>query len=232
MLKTAFINADNLMDFTTAFAKSIQSVDPQEDKDDIQVAVIGEPGVGKSYIATKLAHRILAENVITHTQTIQRDDMHDLVLWSVHSDGVQEIVQYDEASLRFVDEDYHNFVVAHQQQTPMPERTLPGLTFIEHPDQDTEYESDIVVRISFSDMQRQDLQNIRKEIQYCAANIEEKRAQLAAVAAQGCVIEVETQDIRMDYTALKQFFDDADELSSTGYEDDEDPYYGNYDLSF
>ncbi len=234
MKDSAFITSDNLPDLTAAFAQSVKSAGITSPEDELKVSIIGEPGVGKSYIATKLAEGILGSHMHTMEQSVERDNMHDLILWSVHTNEHQEIIQYDEASLRFVDQDYHDFVAAEQGKTPVPKRIFPGVTFVEHPNADTEEDSDIVVRVKFSEMQRQELHRIHKEIEHGGYDLESKKQELADIAAQGCMMEIETQGFRVDDTPLIEFFDrqnntDNEDLNVPIYMlDDDDADLGDY----
>ena len=218
MKRSAFITSDNLPDLAKAFSSAAQSAGLNDRENDLKVSIIGEPGVGKSYIATKLAEGLLGAHMLTHQQSVPRDNMHDLILWSVHSNKDMEVIQYDEASLRFVDDDYHNFVMQQRKNHPIPERIFPGMTFIEHPDQKTEDDSDIVVRIRFSEMQQQELSRIRAEMEGGAIDIAAKKQELADIAAQGCVLEIETQGFRVDETPLIKFFDFEDDDGGADHE--------------
>jgi len=210
MKRSTFITAENLPNLAQAFGDAVDSAGLHKHDDELKVAVIGEPGVGKSYISTKLAEGVLGSDMHSQSQSVPRDDMHDLILWSYHTDGEQEILQYDEASKRFVDDEYHNFVMEQRKEHPIPERTSPGVTFIEHPDQDTEDDADIVVRIRFSELQKSEIARIRTEMEHGTADLTAKKQELANVAAQGCEIEIETQSFRFDDSALIEFFDNEE----------------------
>lgn len=238
MKRSAFVTADNLPDLAGAFGKAVDSAGLHKHDDALNVAVIGEPGVGKSYISTKLAEGVLGSDMHSLSQSVPRDDMHDLILWSYHTDGAQEILQYDEASKRFVDDEYHNFVMEQRKEHPIPERTSPGVTFIEHPDQETEDDADIIVRIRFSEYQKSEIARIRTQMEQGAANLTAKKQELANVAAQGCEIEIETQSFRFDDSALVEFFDKQDnpvwrDLAAPPYVfDDDDDLENIADLSY
>ncbi len=203
----AFININNLPAMRDSFCAAVSPCLENEDNPDISVAVIGEPGVGKSYITAKLSQGVLGQNIKTKEQVCPRDNMHDLILWSNHKNDTHQIIQYDDASLRFVDEDYHNFVMQERENHPLPDRDLPGISFIEHPDEKTENEADIVVRISFSDKQSAAIQNVKEKIENDDRHISVHKKALSKIASLGCEIEIETSSDRINTEPLEDFFE-------------------------
>lgn len=134
--------------------------------------------------------------------------MADLILWSDHTNGKEQIIQYDEASLRFVDQNYHNLVQEERLKSPLPKRSLPGINFIEHPDQETEDASDLVVRMNFSDKQQTAINNIQTKIQSSDDHIIIHKKALAKIASLGCEIEIETKSDRVNEAPLVDFFEE------------------------
>lgn len=212
MKYSGFVTGETLPDLCDAFASAVNSAPAVNNTDELTVSVIGEPGVGKSYIATKLSEGLLGEDMHTIKQQVSRDDMHDLILWSVHTNGAQENIQYDQASLRFVDQDYHDFVMAEHEKTPIPPRMFPGVTFVEHPTAETENKSDMVVRLSFSDIQKDLAAQVMKKMEQPNADLTVLKQDLADIAAVGCHIEIETRNPFFDTTKLATFFEDDDDM--------------------
>lgn len=208
MKEKVFITVKNLPKLRNAFAASVTPYLQENNDADLNISVIGEPGVGKSFITTKLSKGVLGQNTTTSAHAVERENMHDLILWSTHTNGTQQIIQYDEASRRFVDEEYHNFVQQEQQKNPTPERKLPGLTFIEHPNLDTEQNSDITVRICFSERQQAAIENVRQKMENSTHHITIHKKALSKIAAMGCQLEIETNSDKIDQEPLEKFFNE------------------------
>lgn len=219
MKRQKFITAENLPIMTRAFA---ESVDPAlRSGGDVTVSLIGEPGVGKSYISAKLSDAVTGPHVTALTMTVPRDNMHDLILWSVRESENVQIRQMDNASRRFVDADYHDFVFAQRLLHPVPVRTKPGINFIEHPDETMEMASDLVVRLSFSPQQREAILMLRDNMFGAAPEVVASiKDDIASVMAQGCQLEMEFQGNRIDRVPLIDFFDEP-EAEGVRREDDE-----------
>ena len=207
MKNKAFINAKKLPRLRDAFSKAAQSFSGQSKDDALNVSVIGEPGVGKSFITAKLSQGVLGQKMHSISQAIPREGMADLILWSDHTNGKKQIIQYDEASLRFVDQDYHDLVQEERLKSPLPTRKLPGLTFVEHPDQETEDASDLIVRMTFSEKQQEAISNIQQKIKSSSSHIMIHKKALTKIASLGCEIEIETKGDRIDDAPLVDFFD-------------------------
>ncbi len=208
MKEKAFINAKNLPRLRDAFSKAVGSVADKDNDYALDVSVIGEPGVGKSFITTKLSQGVLGIHMHSISQAVPREEMADLILWSDHTNGKEQIIQYDEASLRFVDEDYHSLVQKERVKSPLPTRHLPGVNFIEHPDQETENASDLIVRMKFSDKQQEAINAINHKIQNSSDHIMIHKKALRNIASLGCEIEIETTSDRIDDTPLVEFFEE------------------------
>lgn len=218
MKRQKFITAENLPIMTRAFA---DSVDPAlRSGGDVTVLLIGEPGVGKSYISGKMSDAVTGPHVTALTMTVPRDNMHDLILWSVRESESLQIRQVDEASTRFVGQEYRDFVIAQRELHPVPPRVKPGITFVEHPDPEMEEASDIVVRLSFSEHQRAAILMLRDNMFGAAPEIIASiKDDIARVMAQGCLLEMEFQGNRVDRVPLIDFFDEPE--AKIGREDDE-----------
>lgn len=107
-----FISANSLPELAGAFAGSVAPIFQDEnDNAEVTVSLIGEPGVGKSFIAASLSKAVIGENVTARVMSVPREGMHDLILWSESNNGQLQNIQYDEASKRFVDDTYHSFVL-------------------------------------------------------------------------------------------------------------------------
>lgn len=206
-----FINAENLPELARAFAESVGPAFSESENPEVKVSLIGEPGVGKSYISAKLSEAVLGDNVTAQVQTVPRENMHDLILWSARETDALQIIQYDEASTRYVDDAYHDFVERQRAQTPVPAREKPGIVFAEHPDLRTERTSDIVVRVAFSPEQQAAITQLREAMDGAdAETLTLIKNELAGVAAQGCLLEMEIRSARIDPNPLIDFFDPPD----------------------
>ncbi len=230
-----FINAENLPELARAFAQSVSPALAEDEIPAVKVSLIGEPGVGKSYIAAKLSEAVLGDNVTAQVQTVPRENMHDLILWSARETDTLQIIQYDEASTRYVDDAYHDFVEQQRAQNPVPERNKPGIVFAEHPDLRTENTSDIVVRVAFSPEQQAAITHLRDSMDGAdAETLTIIKNELAGVASQGCLLEMEIQSARIDEAPLIDFFDPPDfsELSEPQLEDASSRRRDEPDLEF
>lgn len=216
-----FINAQNLPELARAFAQSVSPALVEDEIPAVKVSLIGEPGVGKSYISAKLSDAVLGNNVTVQTQIVPRENMHDLILWSARETDTLQIIQYDEASTRYVDDAYHDFVEQQRAQNPVPKQTKPGIVFAEHPDLKTEQTSDIIVRVAFSPEQQAAIARLRDSMDGAdAETLTIIKNELAGVAGQGCLLEMEIQSARIDEGPLVDFFDPPDfsELSEPALE--------------
>lgn len=205
-----FIDASNLPTLAKAFAKVVESAFSANPNGEMTVCLIGEPGVGKSYISSKLSEAVLGDNTTAQVKSVPRENMHDLILWSVRESDTHQIIQYDEASPRFVDGDYNYFVTKQHALNPIPERSRPGITFAEHPDHATEEKSAMIVRVSFSPAQKMAVQQLRETMENSPAELHEKfRNDIAYVTLQGCLLEMEFQSTSFNYTPLMEFFESS-----------------------
>lgn len=221
MKSQKFITAENLPDLAAAFARSVEPT--LAPGGDLTVSVIGEPGVGKSYISGKLSDAVTGPHVTAQTMTIARDNMHDLILWSVRETDALQIRTVDEGSVRFVGPEYRDFVVQQRELHPVPPRVKPGITFVEHPDEEMEEASDIVMRVSFSAQQREAILMLRSLMD--PNNPEDLIAlkdDIAQVTAQGCLLEMEVHGNRIDRAPLIEFFHGAEETARTREDDEPD----------
>ncbi|MCL4677766.1 MAG: hypothetical protein KJ017_04130 [Alphaproteobacteria bacterium] len=206
-----FINAENLPELASAFARSVGPAFSESENPEVKVSLIGEPGVGKSYISAKLSEAVLGDNVTAKVQIVPRENMHDLILWSARETDTLQIIQYDEASTRYVDDSYHDFVERQRAQNPVPVREKPGIVFAEHPDLKTEKTSDIIVRVAFSPEQQAAIARLRESMDGAdAETLTIIKNELAGVAGQGCLLEMEIQSARIDEGPLVDFFDPPD----------------------
>ena len=207
MKSQKFITAENLPDLADAFARSVTPALETGAAADVKISLIGEPGVGKSYISAKLSEGVLGPDALAQVQAIPRDNMHDLILWSLREGGGRQVLQYDEASSRFVDPDYHDFVRRQLGFYPLPAREKPGITFAEHPEADTEESSDMVIRVALSEQQVRDMLKLREML---LADDRDRviavKRDIAAVAAQGCLLEMSFQGTRLRPAPLIDFF--------------------------
>ncbi len=151
-----FINANVMTGFLESFRKSVMPGGKLV-KDEINVGLIGEPGIGKSFFAHEMSKPLLGveEAMLTVDKiTLKREGMYDLTLWSTYRNREHEIRQFDQASHDYVDQNYYDFVQDAYKQYPMPAREKPGLTFIEHPNEETRAKADILIQLEFSRMQK------------------------------------------------------------------------------
>ncbi len=205
MKSQKFITAENLPDLADAFARSVAPV--LEAGGDLTVSVIGEPGVGKSYISGKLSDAVTGPHITAQTMTIPRENMHDLILWSVRESDRLQIRTVDEGSVRFVPPEYRDFVLQQRELHPVPPRVKPGITFVEHPDEEMEEASDVVLRVSFSPQQREAILMLRSLMDpNNPQDLVALKSDIAKVTAQGCLLEMEVHGHRVERAPLVEFF--------------------------
>ena len=221
---SAFITSENFPNLAMAFASSVSSVCLSSQEEEALISVIGEPGVGKSYVARKLSQGVLGQGMVTEVQAVAREAQPDLILWASHANEENQIIQYDEASLRFVDVQYRDLVMSSREKFPIPGRYSSGLTFIEHPDLETESKSDIVARLSFSTAQKQAIEAIHATVNSVRCDLDVCKKELSRVASKGCLLEMNFSGKLVDEAPLIEFFDKNPERTDVagGYSEDYD----------
>lgn len=231
---SAFITAVNFPDLAAAFAASVAPACLEECENQAVISIIGEPGVGKSYVARKLSEGVLGEAMVTEVQAVSRDAVPDLILWASHENDKNQIIQYDEASLRFVDEEYRDLVMSERGKAPIPAQHLSGLKFVEHPDVETEEQSDVVIHLSFSKAQKKAMDGMHATVTSIGGDLQAHKDALSDVAAQGCLLEMDFSGDFVDKKPLIEFFDAQPDVCrrSSGYANDgmADDYDWNDDV--
>lgn len=84
--------------------------------------------------------------------------------------------------------------------------------FIEHPEAETENRSDIVLTVMHSPQQISSIAAIRDQLSQASdqSKIQSLKAELAEIAAQGCVVVLETHGDRIKPEPLKDFFEEQE----------------------